>query len=577
LYAATTLEAGGGARYHAGDFMRAGPPLALAAALTAVSCSTPPRLAADLIVTDGRIWTGNPLQPEATAIAMIGERIVDVGSNGEIGQWRGPDTTVVEASGRRIVPGFNDAHVHVVDGGRQLDNVALRDADAPAEVVRRVGERARAKPGEWVLGGDWDEQRWTTSDLPTRLMIDDVASSTPVFVTRYDGRVGIANSTVLGRAGISETTPDPPGGVIVRDAHGYPTGVLRGAAMDLVTRVVPKMTPQDRRHAVQRALEQAASLGVTSLQDMNPTYEDLSVYAELANRGELSARISAALFEGGWYDQAKLGLHRSFGSPWLRIGAVKGYADGTIESATAYFFEPYADRTDTRGRLADEMQPLDGARTRLMAADHAGLQLCIHAIGDAGISQMLDLYGDIVAANGERDRRLRIEHAQHVAPKDIERFAALHVIASVQPYHTIDGGPLAERRIGHERAKTTDAFRTLVDNGVRLALGTDWPAAPLNPLRSVYAATTRVTLDGLHPDGWLPEQKLTVSEAVAAYTSGSAFAEFQEADKGTLARGKLADLVILSEDIFAIPPARIRDVQVLVTIAGGRVVHQRKP
>ena len=346
--------------------MRAGLSLALAAALVAGSCSAPQRLAADLVLTDGRIWTGNPLQPDATAIAVIGERIVDVGSDDEISHWRGPNTTAVDAGGRRILPGFNDAHVHVVDAGMRLDNVNLKDADSPAEFVRRIGERARTKPGEWIRGGDWDDERWNPADLPTRQMIDDVASSTPVFVTRFDGRQGLANSTVLGRAGISEQTPDPPGGVIVRDARGYPTGLLKDAAMELVARVVPKTTPDQRRRAVQRALELAAALGVTSLQDMNAAYDDVSVYAELANHGGLTARLSAAPLDAGWYDQARLGAHRSFGSPWLRIGAVKGFADGSLQPATAYFFEPYADHPDTRGGLSEGMLPLDGTRTRLM-------------------------------------------------------------------------------------------------------------------------------------------------------------------------------------------------------------------
>jgi len=557
-------------------FMRTALSLVLAAVFAA-SCSPPQRLAADLVVTGARIWTGNPLQPEAGAIAMIGERIVDVGSADEIDRWRGPETEVIDAGGRRVLPGFNDAHVHLVTGGMQLDNVALRDADSPAEVVRRIGERARAKPGAWILGGDWDDQRWTSGELPTRLMIDDVTPSTPVFVTRYDGRAGIANSTVLGRAGVTETTPDPPGGVIARDAHGYPTGLLTGAAMDLVVGVMPKTTPEQRLRAVQRALEYAASLGVTSLQDMNPSYEDVGVYADLANRGALTARIGVAPIETGWYDQAKMGLHRGFGSPWLRLGAVKGYADGSLRAGTAYFFDPYTDEPATRGRLTDEMRPIDDIRTRLMAADYAGLQICLHASGDAGISQVLDLYGDIVRGNGERDRRFRIEHAAHVAPKDLDRFSSLKVIASVQPYHAIDEGRWAEARIGAERAKTAYAFRALIDKRVRLAIGSDWAVAPLNPMLTLYAATTRATLDGTHPAGWTPEQKLTIAEAVTAYTSGSAFAEFQEGEKGTLARDRLADLVMLSDDIFAMPPAAIKDVRVLMTVVGGKVVHRRNP
>jgi len=542
-----------------------------------VGCVRPARLAADLVITNARIWTGDALQPDANAVAVVGDRIVDVGSSREIDRWRVPATTVIDAEGRRVLPGFNDAHVHLIDGGTALDNVNLKDAETPAEFTRRIGERAKTKPGEWILGGEWDDQRWTPAELPTRQLIDDVTSATPVFVTRYDGHMALANSTALGRAGITESTPDPPGGAIVRDANGYPTGVLKDAAMESVARVIPKMTPDQRLAVVKRALRYAASVGVTSLQDMNPSYDDIAVYAELANRNELTARIYAAPLELGWYDQAKLGVHRSFGSSWLRIGAVKGYADGSLGSTTAYFFQPYTDAPQTRGLLSDEMEPIADMRVRLMAADHAGLQLCMHAIGDAGISAILDLYGDVIRANGERDRRLRIEHAQHIAPKDFDRFAAMKVIASVQPYHAIDDGRWAERRIGPDRIKTTYAFRTLIDKGVRLALGTDWTVAPLNPMLTLYAATTRATLDGKRPEGWVPEQKISIVEAVRAYTSGSAFAEFQDAVKGTIVRGKIADLVILSDDVFSIPAARLKDVQVLTTVAGGKVVHQRRP
>jgi len=549
---------------------------ALAASLP-VGCSRAPRLAADLVVTHARVWTGDGQLPTAEAIAVIGDRIVEVGAADAIDRWRTDATTVIDGQGRLLVPGFNDAHVHFVDGGTQLENVDLKDADSQSEFARRIGERAKAKPGEWILGGDWDDQRWTPADLPTRHLIDDRTNGTPVFVSRYDGHMALANSAALGRAGVTERTQDPPGGVIVRDANGLPTGVLKDAAMELVSRVIPKMTPEERLQVVKRALQHAASLGVTSVQDMNPSYEDIAVYAELANRGELTARIYAAPMETEWYDQAKLGIHRAFGSPWLRLGAVKGYADGSLGSTTAYFFEPYSDAPQTLGLLSDEMQDLNQLRTRLMAADHAGLQLCIHAIGDAGISQILDLFTDIVAANGERDRRLRVEHAQHIAPKDFDRFAALKVIASVQPYHAIDDGRWAERRIGRERIKTTYAFRTLIDKGVRIALGTDWPVAPLSPMLTLYAATTRATLDGRNPNGWVPEQKITITEAMAAHTVGAAFAEFQERDKGTLSRGKLADMVLLSRDLFTIPPDQIKDVTVLTTIVGGRVVHQRNP
>jgi predicted amidohydrolase YtcJ len=540
------------------------------------ACSQPPRPAADLVVTHATVWTGDPSRPDAEAIAIVADRISAVGSAADIDAWRGPDTRVVDAGGRRVVPGFNDAHVHFVDGGRQLDNVDLKDAESPEDFAWRIGERAKTtRPGEWILGGNWDDQRWTPARLPTKEDIDRVTPSTPVFVNRYDGHMALANSAALARSGITARTPDPPGGAIVHDAHGNVTGVLKDAAMNFVANAIPPLTREQRTHVVKRALEHAASLGVTSVQDMNPQYDDIAVYADLANRGELTARIYAAPLETGWQDQARLGVHRSFGSPWLRIGAVKGYADGSLGSTTAYFFQPYTDAPGTRGLLSDEMKSIDEMRRRITGADAAGLQLCIHAIGDAGISAILDLYGDVERTNGGRDRRFRIEHAQHIAPKDFARFASLKVIASVQPYHAIDDGRWAERRIGPERIKTTYAFRTLLDKGVRLALGTDWYVAPLGPMLTLYAATTRATLDGKNPNGWVPEQKISIAEALSAYTAGSAFAEFQEGEKGTIARGKLADLVVLSDDILRIPPAGIKNVQAITTIVGGRIVYQR--
>jgi len=550
---------------------------ALAAACLAVGCARPSRAAADLVVTNATVWTGNQSEEAVRAIAIVGDRIVALGSVSDIDSWRAPATRVVDAGGHRVVPGFNDAHVHFVDGGRQLDNVDLKDAGSPQEFARRIGERAKsAGRGDWILGGDWDDQRWTPPRLPAKELIDPLTPNTPVFVNRYDGHMALANSAALALGGVTATTADPPGGAIVRDARGNPTGVLKDAAMNFVARVIPPLTREQRTHAVKRALEHAASVGLTSVQDMNPAYEDIAVYADLANRGELTARIYAAPLETGWQDQAKIGIHRSFGSVWLRLGAVKGYADGSLGSTTAYFFEPYADAPDTRGLLSDEMHPIDAMRARLVGADAAGLQLCIHAIGDAGISQILDLFGDVARTNGARDRRFRIEHAQHIAAKDFDRFASLNVIASVQPYHAIDDGRWAERRIGPERIKTTYAFRTLLDKSVRLALGTDWSVAPLNPMLTLYAATTRATLDGRNPNGWVPEQKISVAEAVSAYTAGSAYAEFQEAEKGTIARGKLADLVVLSDDIFNMPPASIKDVRVMTTIVGGKVVYQSK-
>src|SRR5258707_585284 len=343
--------------------------------------------------------------------------------------------------------------------------------------------------------------------------------------------------------------------------------------MDLLFKAVPPPSHAQRRHAIERALEHAASLGVTSVQNMNPDYADIAIYSELLDEGNLTTRIYAAPLITQVADQVKIGVRRAFGGPYLRIGGVKAYADGSLGSATAYFFEPFSDQPDNRGLLSDEMHPISLMRDRMMRADAAGMQICAHAIGDAGISAILDIYTEIEKAHGSRDRRWRIEHAQHMAAKDFDRFSQLHVIASVQPYHAIDDGRWAERRIGHDRSSRTYAFRTFLNHGVRLALGTDWNVAPLDPMLTVYAAVARATLDGKNPGGWFPEQKLTLPETIEAYTLGSAYAEFQETEKGSIASGKLADMVLLSDDIFSINPEKIRDVKIVKTWVGGKLTY----
>ncbi len=541
--------------------------------LCALNLSAQSKPAADLIIANAKVWTVDTARPTAQAVAVLGDRIVAVGSNADVDAWRGSNTRVIDAAGKLLLPGFNDAHVHFVSGGLQLDNVQLNDATSAAEFARRIGEKAKKTPkGEWIQGGDWDETKWNPAKLPTKELIDPVTPDTPVFVSRYDGHMSLANSVALRQAGVTAQTPDPPGGVIVRDAQGNPTGALKDAAMDYVNKVIPPLSHEQRLHAVKRALAHAASLGVTSVQDMNPEYADLAVYSELLQRGELTTRIYAAPLITQVDDQAKIGIRHAFGGPYLRIGALKGYADGSLGSATAYFFEPFTDQPNNHGLLSDEMQPLSLMRDRMMKADAAGLQICTHAIGDQGISMILDLYAEVAKAHGDADRRPRIEHAQHMAAKDFDRFAQLHVIASVQPYHAIDDGRWAEQRIGHDRASRTYAFRTFLDHGVRLALGTDWDVAPLNPMFTVYAAVTRATLDDKNPNGWFPEQKLTLAETVEAYTMGSAYAEFQEKEKGSITSGKLADMVLLGDYIFSIDPTKIRDVKVLKTIVGGKVV-----
>jgi len=530
--------------------------------------------AADLIIRNAKVWTVDRSHPEAEAVAVLGDRIVAVGSNQDVDVWRGSSTKVFDAAGKRLLPGFNDSHVHFESGGAQLDNVQLNDATSQQEFVRRIAERAaKGSRDQWMLGGDWDETKWTPAQLPTKELIDTVTPNTPVAVSRYDGHMILANSLALKAAGITAQTADPPGGVIVRDAQGNPTGALKDAAADLVFKVIPEPTHDQRRHAIQRAIEHASSLGVTSVQNMNPDYADIAIYSELLAEGGLNTRIYAAPLITQVDDQAKIGIKRAFGGSYLRIGALKAFADGSLGSGTAYFFDPFVNQPNNRGILSDEMHPVSLMRDRMMKADAVGLQLCTHAIGDAGISAILDIYTEIEKEHGPSDRRWRIEHAQHMAEKDFDRFAQLHVIASVQPYHAIDDGRWAEGRIGHDRASRTYAFRTFLNHGVRIAFGTDWDVAPLNPMLSLYAAVTRATLDGKNPNGWFPEQKLTIQEAIEAYTMGSAYAEFQENEKGSIAAGKLADMVLLSDDVLSIDPVKIRDVKVLKTWLGGKLVY----
>ena len=542
--------------------------------MAALDANPQSKPSATLIVTNAAVYTVDKQHPKAEAVAVIGDRIVAVGSHAEIELWRGPETKIIDADGKLLLPGFNDAHLHFMQGGAQREQVQLTDAPTPEEFAKRIAAQVAKTPkGEWILGGRWDETKWAKPELPTKDLVDPVTGDTPIFVERYDGHEALANSAAMKLAGINAKTTDVPGGVIVRDASGNPTGVFKDAAMELIYKAIPPMSAEQRLRAARGALKHAASLGVTSVQHMNPEFADVAAYSELAEKGELTTRIYAVPMETNWRDQAKVGIRHAWGSSYLRLGAVKGYADGSLGSRTAYMFEPFADDPGNRGLLSDEMHPPSAMRERLMQADAAGLQLRVHAIGDRAISMMLDIFGDIEKEHGYHDQRFAIEHAQHMAEKDFDRFAKLHVIASMQPYHAIDDGRWAEKRLGHDRARFSYAWRSFLDHGVTLAFGTDWPVAPLNPLLGLYAAVTRAPLDGKNPDGWIPEEKITLPEAVEAYTLSSAFAEFQEHEKGSITPGKLADLVILSGNIFHLKPEAIRNVKVETTIVGGKVIY----
>jgi predicted amidohydrolase YtcJ len=551
-------------------------PLILTMLLLASLGSAGAQPAADLVLLNGKIWTVNPSQPRVEAVACLGNRIAAAGSNMEIKKWIGRATQVIDVGGKLVVPGFNDAHVHFYDGGENLAGVQLRTAKSEAEFRERIAAFAAKLPaGRWITGGSWDHENWSPARLPTRQLIDAAADGHPVFVNRLDGHMALADSQALKLASITRDTPDPPGGTIVRDAQGEPTGVLKDAAMGAVYRVIPPPTAGQIADAVRAAMRYAAENGVTSVQDMSAAPEILRVYESLLADGALTVRIYGSQPLATWQRLDAVGLHAPFGGDKLQIGGLKGFADGSLGSTTALLFEPYLDAPNTSGLANDQMIPESKMLDNILHADRAGLQVMVHAIGDKANHIILGMYEDAERQNGDRDRRFRIEHAQHLRADDIPRFGKLRVIASMQPYHLIDDGRWAEKRIGPERAKGAYAFRSLLDSGAVLAFGSDWSVAPMEPLKGIYAAATRRTLDGKHPEGWIPEQKITVTEAIRAYTMGSAYASFDEKIKGSIEPGKLADMVVISDDILSIPPQQIEKTHVAITIFDGKVIYRR--
>jgi predicted amidohydrolase YtcJ len=524
---------------------------------------------ASLVVRDARIWTGDAENPWATAMAVRDDRIVYVGVDAAVDNlYVGDRTEVIAANGAMIVPGFIDTHVHFISSGSGLASVQLRDAATPEEFTQRIGEYAAAtRPGEWVLHGTWDHENWG-GELPRRDWIDAVTPDNPVWVARLDGHMAIANSLALQAAGVDADTPDIAGGEIVRDDSGRPTGVLKDNAMMLVESVVPGASTAQLDREAAAAMEHVAGNGVTTVHDM-AGWSSLETYRRAEKAGTMLTRIYSVVPLSDWEklrDEISL---NGRGNEWLRIGGLKGFMDGSLGSHTAAFLEPFTDAPEDRGFLINE---LDDMRDWVLAADAANLQVMVHAIGDSAIRDLLDIFLDAEEANGMRDRRFRMEHAQHIHPDDIPRFAIQGVIASMQPYHAIDDGRWAGKVIGPERSKTTYAFRSLIDSGARVAFGSDWSVAPATPLEGIYAAVTRRTLDGANPDGWVPEQKISVEQALHAYTTEAAYASFEENLKGKLKAGMLADFVLLDHDLTAISVASIRDVTVLKTFVGGKLV-----
>jgi predicted amidohydrolase YtcJ len=450
--------------------------------------------------------------------------------------------------------------------------VQLRDATSADEFVQRIAAHANAiEPGRWITGGGWDEQRWTPYVMPTRQLIDDATHANPAFLSRLDMHMALANTRALQLAGITRDTPDPAGGTIVRDANGEATGLLKDAAMKLVAAVIPAPSIEERIAAARAGLAEAARFGVTSFCDMGMTaeaFDDFRAYQRLEREGALTARISLFMPIGSYERLQQAGVERCFGSERLRIGGLKGFADGSLGSSTAAMREPFLDDAHC-GLVMGEMS--DGSMAKWVAdADAHELQIAIHAIGDRANADVLSIFE---TRADTRERRFRIEHAQHLDPSLIERFARSGVIASMQPYHAVDDGRWAEKKVGHARAQSTFAFRSLLDAGAIVTFGSDWTVAPLNPLLGIHAAVTRRTIDGKHPEGWIPEQKITVEEALRCYTTNNAYAMFAERELGRIEVGYLADVVVLSEDVFEIAEERIDEVQIAMTVFDGKVVY----
>lgn len=531
-----------------------------------LSCQTQkPTEMADLIVINSKIWTANTELPFAEAMAVKDGQILAVGSNSDILKFKNSDTEVLDKPGELILPGFIDSHLHFLTGGFALSSVILKDAQTKEEFVRRIKSFASGmNDGEWMLEGFWDHKNWG-GELPTRQWIDDFTGDIPVFISRSDGHMALANTAALKAAGIDKNTKDVDGGEIERDENGSPTGIFKDNAMPLVSNHIPDYSPEQYSNALDAAMAYVAKQGVTSVHHMG-TMADFEVFKTKQDSGGLKTRIysTAPLWDYEKILERKSQLDDN--DPWLKLNGAKIFADGSLGSKTAYFQEPYLDDPDESGLLMDDPEHmLEG----ILKADSLGLQIVVHAIGDKANHFILDFYEKAIIQNGKRDRRMRIEHAQHLLPEDISRFGELGVIASMQPWHLMDDGRWAEKTLGVERAKNSYSFRSLLDSGATLAFGSDWFVAPPVPLAGLYAAVTRQVLDGSKPEGWIPSEKITLEEALRAYTIDAAFASFEEGVKGSLEVGKLADFVVLDRDLFSIDAMELNDAVVLWTFVGG--------
>jgi predicted amidohydrolase YtcJ len=533
---------------------------------------------ADIIFLHGDIYTGIAGQ-RAQAIAVRGDRIVAVGSDAEIRKLKGKYTRVVDLGAHFVMPGFNDAHVHLANGGFEKLHVELAGARSLDEMLERIVASAKVTPaGDWLTGRGWDETLWPGQKLPTRQDLDPVTGDHPAVFTRVDGHISVANSAALKFAGITRSTPDPPGGKIDRDAQGEPTGILRETVKDDLLARIPPPSPAQRRRALELALAEAARWGITSVQD-NSVWDDFLIFEDLEREGKLTMRIAEWLPFNAPLEL--LQAHRSHhpqSDSLLRTTMLKGFMDGSLGSRTAAMLAPYADDPGNTGLARYDQTKLDRMAVERV---RAGFQLGFHAIGDLAVQMALDAFAAVERDARQRGNlpsqgfRFRIEHAQVTTQEQVRRFKELRVIASMQPNHLLTDMRWAEARLGNERARHSYAWKEFLDAGVPLAFGTDYPVEPIAPLRGLYAAVTRCREDGKQP--YFPEEKLTIDQAIAAYTTGAAYAEFAEREKGLLQPGMLADFVVLDRDITKAPAPEILKTRALRTVVGGKTVYELSP
>ncbi len=550
----------------------------LAAALLAFA--QPPR-AVDSIITNGKVYTLDGQRPWAQAVAITDGKIVSVGEDAQIEKLRGPGTKVIDAAGRLVLPGFVDCHIHFLDGSLSLGRVNLEGAKDASDIQQRLRDYAAKHPGkDWVLGRGWNYAMFGAETLPHKKYLDAIFPERPVFLEGFDGHTYWANSKALALAGITNATPDPPNGAVVRDPKTHEaTGALKESAQRLVSRIVPKPSRNENLAALRAGMKWANEHGLTRVHSAGGDFEYLDLFEELRRAGQQSLRFYIAYFlnppELRAQDVTAINAARKkFHDDWIDANVVKMMIDGVVESHTAAMLEPYSDDPSTTGKLFWDPAKYTFAVTEL---DSAGLQLFTHAIGDYGVRTALDAYEHAQHVNHTQDRRPRIEHIETIAAADIARFGKLGVIASMQPLHSYPDADTLDiwaRNAGPDRASRAWAWKSIDNDGGHLAFGSDWPVVTLNPWEGVQTAVTRQTTEGKPDAGFVPEQRLTVAETVRGYTLDAAYAGRREKTEGSIEPGKLADLIIVSQDIFEIDSHRLAETKVLTTIVGGRVVYQ---